>query len=82
MNDYKTHSEEKQVFFLLVLNPHLSTKSLLLCDFWFGYKDEQVLLEASEGKDVDLKIIPPKTTKYAQPLDMYFFRHIKYMPKE
>ena len=33
-------------------------------------------MEAFGGKDVDvvLKIIPPKTTKYAQPLDVYFFR--------
>ena len=33
-----------------------------------------LILEASGGKDLDLKIIPPKTTKYAQPLDVYFFR--------
>ena len=38
------------------------------------HKDEQVLLEAFGGKDVDLKIIPPKTTKYAQRLDMYLVR--------
>ena len=37
-------------------------------------KDEQALLEASGGKGVDLKIIPPKTTKYAQSLDVYLFR--------
>ena len=37
-----------------------------------------------EEKDVDLKIIPPKTTKYAQPLELYFFRQYKitYMPRE
>ena len=67
--------------FLSVLNPHLSTKSLVLCDSWSGYKDEQVLLEVSGGKDVDLKIIPPKTTKYAQTLDVYFFRQLKVYAK-
>ena len=55
--------------------------SLVLCDPWSGHKDEQVLLEASGRKDVDLKIIPPKTTKYAQPLDMYFFRQYKICAK-
>ena len=60
---------------LSVLNPHLSTKSLVLCDSWSGLKDEQVLLKASGGKDVDLKFIPPKTTKYAQPLDVYFWQY-------
>ena len=46
-----------------------------------GHKDEQVLLEASGGKDVDLKIIPPKTTIYAQPLDLYLFRQYKIYAK-
>ena len=63
--------------FLSVLNPHLSTNSLVFCGSWSGHKDEQVLLEASGGKDVDLKNFPPKTTKYAQPLNMYFFRQYK-----
>ena len=60
--------------FFSVLNPHLSTNSLVLCGSWSGQKDEQVLLEAFGGKDVDLKTIPPKTTEYAQPLDVCFFR--------
>ena len=64
-------------FYWSVLNLHLSTNSLVLCDSWSGHKHEQVLPEASGGKDVDLKIIPPKTTRYAQPLDMYFFRQYK-----
>ena len=34
-----------------------------------------MLLEAFEGKDVDLKTIPPKTTKYAQ--HGYLFRQHK-----
>ena len=75
-NDYKT-----MTFFFSVLKPHFSTKSTVFCDSWSGHKDEQVLLEASGGKDVDLKIIPPKTTKYAQPLDVYFFRQYKIYAK-
>ena len=30
---------------------------------------------------MDLKIIPPKTTKYAQPLDVFFFRLYKIYAK-
>ena len=41
--------------FLSVLNPHLSTKSLVLCGSWSGHKEEQVLLETFRGEDVDLK---------------------------
>ena len=67
--------------FLSVLNPHLSTNSLVLCGSWCGHKDEQVLLQVFGGKDVDLKIIPPKTTKYAQHLDVYFFRQYKIYAK-
>ena len=63
--------------FPVSLNPHLWTISLVLCDSWSEHKDEQVLVEAFGGKDVDLKIIPSKTTKYAQPLDVYFFRQFK-----
>ena len=68
--------EHLKTFFLSVLNPHLLTNSQVHCGSWSGYrpKDEQELLEASGGKDVDLKIITPKTTKYAQPLDVYFFK--------
>ena len=63
------------------MNPDLSTKSLVCCDLWCGHKDKQVLHEASGGKDVDLKITPPKTIKCAQPLDMYFFRQHKMYAK-
>ena len=70
--------------FLSVLKPHLSTNSLVLCRSWTGYKDEQVglLPEAFGEKNVYLKIIPLKTTKYAQPLDVYFFRQYKIYAKK
>ena len=63
--------------FLSVLNPHLSTNSVVHCGSWSENKDEQVLLEAFGGKDVELKIILPKTRKYTQPLDVYLFRQYK-----
>ena len=72
--EWEDDERTPEELFLSVLNPHLSTNSLVLCGSWSRNKDEQVLLEAFGGKDVDLKIIPPKTTKYAQPLDVYFFR--------
>ena len=56
-------------------------KVLALCDSWSVHKDEQVLLKASGGKDVDLRIIASKTTKYAQPLNVYFFRQYKIYAK-
>ena len=64
--------------FLSILNPHLSTNSRGSCS---EHKDEQVLLEAFGGKDVDLKTIRPKTTKYAQPLDVHFLRQYKIYAK-
>ena len=69
--------------FLSVINPNLSTNSLVLCVSRSAHKDEQVLLESFGGQDVDvdLKIIPLKTTKYAQPLDMYFFMQCKIYAK-
>ena len=74
-------SRTREDLFLSVLNPHLSTNSLVLRGSWSGHKDEQVLPGAFGGKDVDLKIIPPKTTKYAQPVDVYFFRQHKIYAK-
>ena len=76
--EWEEDEKTPEDLFLSILNPHLSTNSLVICDSCYGHKDEHVLLEAFGGKYVDLKIIPPnKTTKYAQPLDMYFFRQYK-----
>jgi len=49
-------------------------KILLLCDSWSGHKDRTLLDKSFPNKDVMLKILPPITTKYCQPLDEYFFR--------
>ena len=69
--------------FLPILNPYFSTNSLVLCGPWSEHMDEQVLLEASGGKDIYLKIIPPKTTKYVQNFwTCVSSGNIKYMPRE
>ena len=80
-SEWEDDERTPEDLFLSVLNPYLSTNSLVLCNSWSGRKDGQVLLEAFGGKDVDLKIIPPKTTKYTQPLDVYFFRQYKIYDK-
>ena len=79
--EWKENERIPEDLFLSVLNPHLSTNSLVFCGSWSGHKGEQVPLDAFGGKDVNLKIIPPKTTKYAQPLDVHFFRQYKIYAK-
>ena len=79
--DWEKDERTPEDLFLSVLNAHLSTNSLVLSTSWSGNKDEQVLLEAFGEKEVDLKIIPPETIKYAHPLDVYFFRQYKIYAK-
>ena len=79
--EWKEDERILEDLFLSVLNPHLWTNSLVLCGPCSGHKDEQVLMEAFGGKDVDLKIIPPKITKYAQPLGVCFCRQYKIYAK-
>ena len=43
---------------------------MLLHDAWPGFKS----LGFREGLNVNLKVIPPKTTGMIQPLDVFFFR--------
>ena len=77
---YEWEDDERTVedFILSVLNPHLSKKSLVLCDFWSGHKDE----EATGGKDVDLKIIPLKQQNMHNLWTCISSGNIKYMPRE
>ena len=53
--------------------------SLLLLDSWSGQTDTGLSARAFGNRELNLhtKIIPPKTTKYCQPLDVYFFRQYK-----
>ena len=51
---------------------------LLLLDSWSSNKDEDLFLAHKPAlKEVDRKFIPPGTTGYIQPLDVYFFRPYK-----
>ena len=68
--------------FLSVLSPYLSTDSLVSCASWSGHKDEQVLLEAFGGKDVDLKIIHLKLQNLHNLCTCISSGNIKYMPRE
>ena len=78
MNNYRTYNEKKNKVIICHNGTFYNISlSLVLCGSWSGHKDEQVLLEACGGKDVDLKLIPTKTTKYTQPLDVYFFMQYK-----
>ena len=63
--------ELHKTFYCQFLNPHLSTNSLVLCGSLSGHKDQQALLEPFGGKDEDLRVIAPKTSKYALPLDVF-----------
>lgn len=53
-------------------------ETLLLQDSWTGQRDH-VLFSESIGNSslLTIKTLPPKTTKYIQPLDVYFFRQYK-----
>ena len=76
--DERTH----KYLFLSVLNPHLSTNSLVLCGSWSGHNDEQVLLGAFGGKDVGLKIIHLKLQNMHNFWTCISSGNIKYMPRE
>ena len=62
-----------------VLQPELKGASLLPLDSWSDQTDIGLSARVFGNRELNLhtKIIPPKTTKYCQPLDVYFFRHYK-----
>ena len=64
-------------FYANVGDKDLKTGDLLLFDSWSGHKDENIIKEAIPNKTIHFKTIPPKCTKYCQPLDVYFFRQYK-----
>lgn len=55
-----------------------NNNNLLLLDSWTGQKDSN-LFQNINGKNIHVEVIPPKTTKYCQPLDVFFFRQYKIM---
>jgi hypothetical protein len=60
------------------LVPSISAKSLLLLDSWSGHSDKDNICSFfSRDKPCLILTIPPKTTSFIQPLDVYFFRQWK-----
>ena len=53
--------------------------TLLILDSWPAQKNSA--LYSTPEKPVALFVIPPKATKYVQPLDVYFFRQFKLFAK-
>lgn len=66
-----------------VLNPDISGTTVLLLDSWTG-QGEKANLDDSIDEETDfcIKYIPKLTTKYCQPLDVYFFRQYKKVAKD
>jgi len=60
-----------------VLADELGETNLLLQDSFTGQKDESIYFQNIGGKHFEIKTIPPKTTRFIQPLDVYFFRQYK-----
>ena len=80
--EWEEDERTNEDLFLSILNPHLSTDSLVLCGSWSGHKDEQVLLEAFGGKDVDLKSFHLKQQNMHNLWTCISSGNIKYMPRE
>ena len=58
-----------------IFKPEIQHKALILLDSWTGQTSSDAI--QIESKCVTLASLPPKTTKYCQPLDVYFFRQYK-----
>ena len=76
-NECKKYLSTGPLNFIIVLRSDRGGLGPLWIRAWW-----KVLQEAFGGKDVGLKIVPPKTTKYAQPLDVYFFRQYEIYAKK
>ena len=62
------------------LDPIVSENTLLLQDSWTTQKDREVFDQnLRQPTLLTIETIPPKVTKYIQPLDVYFFRQYKLM---
>lgn len=66
-----------------VLNPDIPETTILLLDSWTGQGEKANLDDSIDEKiDFRIKYIPKLTTKYCQPLDIYFFRQYKKVVKD
>ena len=62
--------------------PDVTNNTLLLLDSWSGQTDNDIFTDEEitrtlQNKRIRTAIIPPKTTRFVQPLDVYFFRQYK-----
>jgi hypothetical protein len=61
-----------------VFFPTAPTEALLFLDSWSAHKNNAIFDSVfSESKTLTRLLIPPKTTSFTQPLDIYFFRQYK-----
>jgi len=62
------------------LDPIVNDKTLLLQDSWTTQGDREVYDRNLKNSSLlQIETIPPKATRYIQPLDVYFFRQYKIM---
>lgn len=58
----------------------ISDTMLLIQDSWTGQSDQAMFNQLIPNhKELLIETVPPKCTKYAQPLDVYFFRQFKFV---
>lgn len=76
MTKYHVKKWYKNVFKLDVPTDD-NIQTLLLLDSWSGQTDTAIVHEIFPGKKISVSVIPPKATKYIQPLDRYFFLQYK-----
>ena len=62
--------------------PDVTNDNLLLLDSWSIQTDEHIfkneeIIQMLDNKTIHTEAIPPKTTRFVQPLDLYYFRQYK-----
>lgn len=78
----KLHKENMGDWAIQCFKPDFKKKCLLLLDSWGGHNDHlqiktKVGCKKKNLDDLHIETIPPRTTRYIQPLDVYFFRLFK-----
>ena len=63
--------------FAEVLKPETYGNTLVLQDSWSGQTNMDRVKELFHEHFLEVMTLPPKSTKYIQPLDVYFFRQYK-----
>lgn len=74
----KVSKNNMKKFYSEIVNPIIRDNSLLLEDNYSVHRDPTIFASAiTSGKQILKEIIPSGTTKFIQPLDVYFFRQYK-----